>query len=142
MSDRVTVLDLRTWAESAKSLGRPDDAEALARAADTLERLQRAVMKAAQDRCADLEGAMRTAPALEAKQAARIAALESALKRILEWNDGSLPLGDESWLEMVEIARQALATGNEEGTRSSSETAWQPGIECEHGYDACPICDA
>lgn len=18
---------------------------------------------------------------------------------------------------------------------------WQPGIECEHGYDACPICD-
>lgn len=19
--------------------------------------------------------------------------------------------------------------------------AWYPGIECEHGYDACPICD-
>ena len=19
---------------------------------------------------------------------------------------------------------------------------WHPGIECEHGYDACPICDA
>jgi RecJ-like exonuclease len=21
------------------------------------------------------------------------------------------------------------------------DTGWQPGIECEHGYDACPMCD-
>lgn len=21
-------------------------------------------------------------------------------------------------------------------------SAWHPGVECEHGYDACPICDA
>lgn len=24
---------------------------------------------------------------------------------------------------------------------TAAEPAWHPGIECEHGYDACPICD-
>lgn len=23
-----------------------------------------------------------------------------------------------------------------------AQSAWEPGIECEHGYDACPICDS
>lgn len=32
-----------------------------------------------------------------------------ALKRIAEWNDGSRPLGDEPWLEMVDIALPAIA---------------------------------
>ena len=43
MSERVTVADLQEWAEASRSLGRPDDAEALRRTADTLEALQEAL---------------------------------------------------------------------------------------------------
>lgn len=29
------------------------------------------------------------------------------------------------------------------GTGEADEDdGWHPGIECEHGYDACPICDS
>ena len=35
--------------------------------------------------------------------------LLKAMQAILEWNDGTLPLGDEPWLEMVEIASAAIA---------------------------------
>ena len=27
------------------------------------------------------------------------------------------------------------------GKIHTEPTGWAPGIECEHGYDACPICD-
>ena len=37
-----------------------------------------------------------------------------ALLRILDWNDGTPPLGDEPWLEMCEIARVALAKARSE----------------------------
>ena len=30
----------------------------------------------------------------------------------------------------------------EPGEGGGGDAAWEPGIECEHGYDACPICDA
>lgn len=26
-------------------------------------------------------------------------------------------------------------------TAQENPPGWQPGVECEHGYDACPICD-
>ena len=35
--------------------------------------------------------------------------LLAAMNKILEWTDGTRPLGDELWLEMVEIARLAIA---------------------------------
>lgn len=35
-----------------------------------------------------------------------------------------------------------LRTGKIVRDEQSDDTEWQPGIECEHGYDACPICDA
>ena len=37
------------------------------------------------------------------------AELLAAMNKILEWTDGTRPLGDELWLEMVEIARLAIA---------------------------------
>ena len=32
----------------------------------------------------------------------------TALREIMEWDDGTLTLGDEPWLEMMEIARRVL----------------------------------
>ena len=47
------------------------------------------------------------------------------------------------WRAVATYARH-LAHALERGAlaKVDEEAAWQPGIECEHGYDACPICDA
>jgi hypothetical protein len=40
------------------------------------------------------------------------------------------------------LARLETRSGPFPTLPPSEDGGWQPGIECEHGYDACPICDA
>lgn len=41
-------------------------------------------------------------------QATGVMEMREALEFVLDWNDGTPPLGDEPWLEMAEVARLAL----------------------------------
>ena len=52
--------------------------------------------------------------------------------------DAAATISDEELKRLLVDAAdtiQALSAREEPGE-------WAPGIECEHGYDACPICDA
>ena len=65
--------------------------------------------------------------------------MSMTLERLEELRTQSMKWGVFSVVGVTfrEIADLAEAKLREDGAK----TEWEPGIECEHGYDACPICD-
>jgi len=48
---------------------------------------------------------------------------------------------DDGTNKLVISLRVETKEQHDKRVEREDQGEWQPGIECEHGYDACPICD-
>lgn len=115
---------MRDEAERHESIGFSARAREMREAADEIERLRKALAAELADRT------------------------EIAKNGLKQWNgvteefvftDAIWRRKDPEGFAIAQQSRAALASS--EGAGEEPDTDWQPGIDCKHGYDACPICD-